>query len=135
MKLLVNIDVPELAVAERFYVAAFDLRPGRRLGAQALELVGADVAVYLLESSAGSRATNGTQGATRDYARHWTPIHVDVVVEDLDATLSRALAAGALQEGVVRDEPWGRIVQVADPFGLGWCLLEFSEQGYDAIAT
>lgn len=138
MKLLVNIDVADLAAAERFYVVAFGLRAARRLGDHVLELAGADVAIYLLENASGSTAANGTednQGTTRDYGRHWTPIHIDVVVEDLDAALSRALTAGALQEGAVRNESWGRIVQVADPFGHGWCLLQFSEQGYDAIAT
>jgi lactoylglutathione lyase len=40
-----------------------------------------------------------------------------------------------VQEGAIRDEAYGRIVQLADPFGHGWCLLAFSARGYDAIAT
>jgi len=39
-----------------------------------------------------------------------------------------------VQEGAIRGETYGRIVQLADPFGHGWCLLEFSARGYDAIA-
>ena len=39
----------------------------------------------------------------RDYVRHWTPIHCDVVVDDLDLALARALDAGAAQEGVIRE--------------------------------
>jgi lactoylglutathione lyase len=58
-----------------------------------------------------------------------------VVVDDLDAALTRALAAGALQEGAVREAAWGRIVQIADPFGHGWCLLQFLGNGYDEITT
>jgi lactoylglutathione lyase len=71
----------------------------------------------------------------RRYARHWSPLHCDVVVDDLDVALARAVAAGALQEGATRDTSWGRIVQLADPFGHGWCLIQFSAAGYDAIAT
>jgi catechol 2,3-dioxygenase-like lactoylglutathione lyase family enzyme len=37
---LLNIDVPDVAAAERFYVAAFGLRPGRRFGEDFVELLG-----------------------------------------------------------------------------------------------
>lgn len=131
MRLLLNIDVPDLAAAEAFYVAAFGLVPARRFGAAVLELAGAGVMVYLLRKSAGSL---GAGDAARDYDRHWTPLHCDVVVDDVDAALARALAAGAVQEGVVREANWGRIVQIADPFGHGWCLLQFQGRGYDEIA-
>ena len=46
----------------------------------------------------------------------------------------RAERAGFVREGEVRDAAWGRIVQLADPFGHGWCLIAFSAHGYDAIA-
>ena len=57
------------------------------------------------------------------------------MVEDLDAALARALAAAARAEGEVREAAWGRIVQLADPFGHGWCLLQFLGRGYDEIAS
>ncbi len=69
----------------------------------------------------------------RGYHRHWTPLHLDVVVEDLDTALARALAAGARAEGPIREAAWGRIVQLSDPFGHGWCLLQFLGRGYDEI--
>ena len=53
----------------------------------------------------------------------------------LYVALTRALGAGFTQEGDVREADWGRIVQIADPFGHGWCLLQFLGRGYDAIAT
>lgn len=130
MKLLLNIDVPDLAAAEVFYVAAFGLKPARRFGDDGLELLGADAPIYLLKKPAGSV---GAGTARRDYARHWTPLHCDVVVDDLDAALARALAAGATQEGDLREADWGRIVALADPFGHGWCLLQFLGRGYDEI--
>ena len=36
MSLLINIDVADIAAAERFYSAALGLRPRRRLGSDAL---------------------------------------------------------------------------------------------------
>ncbi len=132
MQLLLNIDVHDIAQAERFYIAAFGLRPARRFGGDGVELLGAQVPIYLLRRDAG---TPGAGDSTRTYARHWCPLHCDVVVDDFDAALARALDAGARQEGDVRDADWGRIVQLADPFGHGWCLIRFTEAGYDAIAT
>ena len=132
MRFLLNIDVPDIATAEAFYTAAFGLRAGRRFGNDALELLGADVPLYLLNKAAG---TIGAGVSARDYLRHWTPVHVDVVVDDLDEALIRAVAAGAIQEGAVRQAGWGRIVQLADPYGHGWCLLQFLGRGYDEIAT
>ena len=132
MRLLLNIDVPDLAEAERFYAAAFGLHRGRRFGDDAVEMLGAEIPLYLLHKPAG---TIGAGATARDYLRHWTPMHVDIAVEDLDEALIRAIAAGAIQEGAAREAGWGRIVQLADPFGHGWCLLQFEGRGYDEIAT
>ena len=131
MDLLVNIDVPDAAAAERFYTAAFGLTPARRFGATGVELTGWPCKVYLLQKAAGS------VGAGRDlrrYDRHWSPVHLDVVVDDLDAALEKALAAGAVAETEVRSDAWGRIVVLADPFGHGICLIQFHGRGYDEIA-
>lgn len=132
MRLLINIDVPDLAAATAFYTAAFGLTPARRLGDGLLELLGAEAPIYLLKKDAGSLGAADDQ---RGYARHWMPMHCDVVVDDLETALAQALAAGALQEGDIREANWGRIVQLADPFGHGWCLVQFVGRGYDEIAT
>lgn len=132
MKLLVNIDVDDLAAAEAFYAGAFGLRPARRFSDAVVELDGAEVPLYLLRKDAG---TAGAADSLRTYTRHWTPVHCDVVVDDLEAALARALGAGARQEGTIREASWGRIVTLADPFGHAWCLLQFLGRGYDEIAT
>ncbi|WP_342769017.1 VOC family protein [Solilutibacter pythonis] len=130
--MLLNIDVPDLEAASRFYGQAFGWRKERRLGDAAIEMSGAPLAVFLLENAAGTCAHNGE---ARRYSRHWTPLHCDIAVDDLRAVLERALDAGARREGDIRNEPFGRIVQLADPFGHGWCLIEFNATGYDAIIT
>ena len=130
--LLVNIDVPDVAAAERFYCAAFGLRPGRRFDG-AVELLGATSPIYLLQNAAGTQATSA--GSTRDYGRHWTPVHVDLAVDDLDEALARAVSAGAVVESGPDSRRWGRIAVLADPFGHGICLLQFLGEGYDAITV
>lgn len=134
MQLLANIDVDDLQKAIDFYCAALRLRVGRRFGNAAVELLGASSAIYLLEKAAGSPAfANGDR--QRSYARHWTPVHLDFVVTDLDEALQRAQTAGATLESDVRTHKWGRIAVLADPFGHGFCLIEFLNRGYDEIAT
>ena len=132
-RVLINIDVDDLVRAEAFYTAAFGLRAGRRFGAGGVELLGAEAPLYLLAKSAGSAPHHGA-AAVRDYARHWTPVHLDFAVDDLDAAMRVVLAAGALAEGDVRESAWGRIAMFADPCGHGFCLIEFSARGYDAVA-
>jgi len=89
------------------------------------------VRLYLLQKLEGSI---GAAESPRRYDRHWTPVHLDVVVEDLEAALSCAVAAGARTESEVRTEVWGKIVVLADPFGHGLCLIEFRGRGYDEVA-
>lgn len=134
MELLVNIDVDDLDKALRFYTSAFDLQVGRRFGADGVELLGASSAIYLLVKPAGSPATQASS-QVRDYGRHWTPVHLDLVVTDIDASVQRALNAGAILEAAVRSSSWGKIALMADPFGHGFCLLQFVGSGYDEIAT
>src|SRR5207302_2328702 len=114
------------------YCQALGLTVGRRLGKTAIELVGASAAIYLLAKPAGSPAT-ATIGQRRDYARHWTPVHLDFVVRDIDAALALARAAGAVLEGEIGKDKWGHIALMADPFGNGFCLVQFLGRGYDEV--
>lgn len=134
VSMLVNIDVDDLARAEAFYVEAFGLTAARRFGDDGVELLGAAAPIYLLRKAAGSAAGDAS-AQTRDYRRHWTPVHMDFVVVDLDVALARALAAGAKLESAPRAANWGRLATLADPFGHGFCLIEFRNRGYDEIAT
>jgi len=131
MDLLVNIDVPDLARAIAFYADAFGLKVTRRFGDGGAELSGWPVKIYLLEKLEGSL---GAGQDRRRYVRHWTPVHLDVVVHDIETAFVQAVAAGALPESEIRTETWGKIVVMADPFGHGICLIEFQNRGYDEIA-
>ena len=128
MRLLVNIDVSSLELAVEFYRDAIGLSLRRNLGENLAELSGADSRIFLCahprESLPYDSARNG-----RDFDRHWTPVHIDFVVDDLEVAIRRAVAAGARAEGGPREFEWGRYQVFADPFGNGFCLLEFSDGG------
>jgi len=131
MSVLINIDVDNLEKATRFYCQALGLTVGRRFDGAA-ELLGRGAPIYLLEKAAGTGAFPG--GAQRDYRRHWTPVHLDFAVGDLPDALVRAEAAGAKLEHDIEAKAWGCIAMLADPFGNGFCLIEFTGRGYDEIA-
>jgi predicted enzyme related to lactoylglutathione lyase len=131
---LANIDVDDLPRATEFYCSALGLRVGRRFEASAVELLGGAAPIYLLQKASDTAASSAS-AARRDYARHWTPVHLDFVVPDILVALSRAQDAGATLEGEVRTYKWGRIAVMADPFGHGFCLIEFLGRGYDEIAS
>lgn len=133
MDLLVNIDVDELPKAIAFYREAIGLHVGRRFGALGAEMLGASSAIYLLVKPEGSRPSINADEVRR-YRRHWTPVHLDFVVSQLEAAVSRAVEAGATIEGEIETHSWGRIAHMADPFGHGICFIEFLGRGYDEIA-
>ena len=131
MDLLINIDVPDLAEAIAFYTQAFGLAVTRRLGAEVAELSGLPARIYLLQKPVGSI---GAAKDPRRYDRHWTPVHIDVVVDDIEVAVHRAVVAGAHAETDIRVNRWGKIAIFSDPFGHGFCLIEFLGRGYDEIA-
>jgi predicted enzyme related to lactoylglutathione lyase len=133
-ELLVNIDVDDLQRGIAFYCDGLGLRTGRRFGADGIELLGAPAPVYLLVKSAGTQPVPGS-GQIRDYRRHWSPIHLDFVVADIEAAVARAVAAGATLERPVRAAAWGKLALLADPFGHGFCLIQFVGRGYDEVAS
>jgi predicted enzyme related to lactoylglutathione lyase len=127
MKIIINIDVPELTPAIAFYTAALGLTHSRNLDDIA-ELTGASATIYLLQKDAATRAVHAPPIA-RDYGRHWTPVHFDLVVPDVDVAAARALAAGARQETGHVDFRGSRCISFGDPFGHGFCFIQFERDG------
>lgn len=130
---MVNIDVDDLDKAVDFYRTAFGLRLGRRFSDAVAEMLGGSAPVYLLLKLPGTPASAGT-AQHRTYGRHWTPVHLDFVVEDIEAAVRAARSAGAALEGDVETHKWGRLALMADPFGNGFCLIQFTGKGYAEVA-
>ncbi len=127
------IDVDDVDRAVAFYTEGLGLRAGRRFDAGWVELMAGLVPVDLLGRAAGSAANPRPGAPERRYDRHWTPVHLDLAVNDLDGAVARAEAAGAVLEDEIRSYPYGRIARMADPFGHGFCLLEFRGKGYGEL--
>src|SRR3974377_803748 len=120
MDLLINIDVPDITEATAFYTQAFGLTVTRRLGAGVAELSGLPIRLYLLQKPDGSLSAGKD---LRRYERHWTPLHIDGVVDDIESALARAIAAGAKVEVDIHAAAYGKIAMLSDPFGHGFCLI------------
>lgn len=131
--LRVVIDVDDLDHGVAFYTRALGLTVGRRLGHEWAELLGAPCPIDLLAKPPGTVAAPTGTRPLRAYDRHWTPVHLDVVVDDVEAAVRRAVEAGARLERDVERKAWGRIAILADPFGHGFCLLAFEGRGYDEV--
>ena len=131
-RVLLNLDVDDLERAIAFYTQAFALHVGRRFDGGFVELLGAEAPIYLLLKAASTEPFEGAE-QLRSYSRHWTPLHLDFVVTDLDAAVARALAAGAVLEATPSQHAYGRLALLHDPFGHGFCLLQFQGKGYDEL--
>ena len=131
-RVLINLDVDDMERAVAFYTQALELRVGRRFDAGFVELLGAEAPIYLLLKAASTEPFEGA-AQLRSYTRHWTPLHLDFVVADLDAAVARARAAGAVVEVTPTQQPYGRLAILHDPFGHGFCLLQFEGKGYDEL--
>jgi predicted enzyme related to lactoylglutathione lyase len=59
---------------------------------------------------------------------------LDFVVSDIDATVSRLIAIGGSLDREVKTREYGRIANMADPFGNGFDLIQFSGSGYDGVS-
>jgi predicted enzyme related to lactoylglutathione lyase len=133
MDIRICIDVPDLERAIGFYSAGLGLRLGRRLGSDWAELLGAGSAIDLLVEAPASAPLGDAHPQRRDYQRHWTPVHMDFVVDDVDVATQRLMALGGKLERPIQDRRWGRMANMADPFGHGFDLLEMRGRGYDAL--
>ena len=119
----ISIDVPDLAHAIRFYTSAFGFTQSSSPVPGVAVLHAGNTKVSLLEKRTGTRASTRTE-ETRRYERHWTPVHLDIHVDDLEAALVRALDAGAKKEQAFENAKHGSAAFCSDPFGHGFCLIQ-----------
>jgi predicted enzyme related to lactoylglutathione lyase len=133
MNFVVNLDVDNLEKAIHFYREVFGLQPGRSFGAFGVEMLGSSAPIYLLVKQSGTPVSN-TTAQRRRYERHWTPVHIDFLVEEIESAVQKAISAGAQLEKPIATYNWGKLALMADPFGHGFCFIQFLGRGYDEIA-
>jgi len=123
VSLSVSIDVPDLAKGIRFYEDAFGFSKVSEPYPGVAVLSAGSGTVTLLEKREHTKPSPNARDV-RHYDRHWTPVHLDIQVDDLGAALDKALKAGAIKEQVFENPQHGSAAFCADPFGHGFCLLE-----------
>lgn len=124
LRVLASIDVDDLDRAVEFYARGLGFREERRLfDGSAAEMSAGSSLVYLLVKRAGSSPFAESR-QSRSYSRHWTPVHLDLVVEDLETAVANATREGAVLEAGIHDRGSWREATLSDPFGHGFCLLE-----------
>ncbi len=117
MEFEICIDVNDVDRAVEFY--------GRGLGLTVVEhhpdwaqVKLGDQTLWIMKVPAGAQGE-----ISRDYRRHWTPIHLDLVVDDIDEAVTRALAAGGKLDREIQRGPKGGLANVSDPSGNGVDLV------------
>jgi predicted enzyme related to lactoylglutathione lyase len=127
------IEVADLERGIAFYCDGLGLSLKRRLSPSWVELEGANLPIFLLGNRPPSAALGGTP-IRRDFGRHWTPVHLDFIVPDIDAAVARLIGLGATLDRPIQHAEYGHMANLADPFGNGFDLIEFSGPGYDAVS-
>ena len=120
LKLSVSIDVPDLEKGQRFYVEALGCEKVRDQGDKMVVLQTDNADLYLLKRADLSPAFK--EGPPRTYARHWTPVHLDFLRDDVDSVVAKVKALGGQHEGGETGD-WGAIAYCVDPFGNGFCVI------------
>jgi predicted enzyme related to lactoylglutathione lyase len=120
IKISVSIDVSNLKKAETFYVEALGCEKVRDQGGMVVLSV-ENTDIYLQEKEPGTKPLLSSS-VVRDYKRHWTPIHLDFICDNVDELVSKIVKLGGLHEGGDSGD-WGSIAYCADPFGNGFCVI------------
>jgi predicted enzyme related to lactoylglutathione lyase len=119
----ISVDVPNIDEGVRFFATAFGFSRAAAPVPGVVVMNAGNTEICLLEKKPGSKPALHAAD-TRRYERHWTPVHLDIHVDDLRVALKRALAAGAKQEQLFEDAEHGSAAFCSDPFGHGFCLIQ-----------
>jgi predicted enzyme related to lactoylglutathione lyase len=118
----VSIDVPQLDDGIRFYGSVFGFVEIARPFPTMAVLDANNLTVCMHERAGGTRSS--AEGAElRRYERHWTPVHLDLHVHELDAVLSKVRAEGGAVESEFRTQGPRPVAFCSDPFGSGFCVI------------
>lgn len=117
----VSIDVSDLDAGLRFYADVFGFIEKARPFPTMAILDGNNVTVCMHAKPAGSKSS--PSGPERRYDRHWTPVHLDLHVQDFDATLARVRDSGGVIETEYRNQGPKPAAFCSDPFGNGFCVI------------
>lgn len=114
MKCEICIDVDDVAGAVRFYGEGIGLTVVKQEANWAQLKIG-EQTIWIMKIAPGDAGA-----ISRDYRRHWTPVHLDFHVDDIDKAIERAVAAG----GKLEARPKSGLANLSDPAGNGVDLVQ-----------
>lgn len=117
----VSIDVSHLQKAENFYIQALGAKKIRNQGEKMSIISIWSSEIYLQEKDVGTKSIPWTE-ILRDYHRHWTPVHIDFICENVDDIVKKVLEMWWSHEWW-ESADWWSIAHCADPFGNGFCII------------
>lgn len=123
-----SIDVPNLEQGLRFYGRVFGFVETARPFPTMAILDANTATVCMHEKAAGTQSSPGGTDRRR-YERHWTPVHMDLHVPDLDAVLDKVRAENGVVELEFRNHGPKPAAFCSDPFGNGFCVIGEPEGG------
>lgn len=117
------IDVSDLEQATVFYTQVLGCCVKSEKETHA-ELTVENSTIYLLEKPENSNAL--IEGVdSRRYKRHWTPVHLDFHLSDIEKAKNLLSEYGGSLEGEEKGD-WGAVAYCSDPFGNGFCILNIN---------
>lgn len=117
-----SIDVPDFAAGLGFYQTVFGWTETVRPFPTMAVLDAGNLTVCMHQKDACTESSPGS-GDQRRYSRHWTPVHMDIHVENFEPCLRAIADAGGMVEKVYRSEGPRLVAFCSDPFGNGFCVL------------
>jgi len=120
----ISIDVSDMEKAVLFYTKALDCTE-LRVGESTTKLKAQNANIFLLKNESGTNPLI-KETSSRNYERHWTPVHLDFNVTEIEKTASLVKKYGGVIEGVESGD-WGTVEFCADPFGNGFCLCQIND--------
>lgn len=114
MKCEICIDVEDVDRAAQFYGQGIGLTVVKQELDWAQLKVG-EQTIWLMKIGAGPEGE-----ISRNYRRHWTPVHLDFHVDNIDEVVERAVAAG----GKLERRPKPGLANLSDPSGNGVDLVQ-----------
>ncbi len=118
-KATVSIDVSNIKQALDFYTQALGCKFKKKYSDEWQVIAISTLDIHLQEKAAGTIVAGEHK---RDFARHWTPVHLDFIVEDIKPVCSAIEEYGGCVEKQSFSEQ-ADIANCADPFGNGFCVI------------
>ncbi|MGN5480811.1 VOC family protein [Cupriavidus basilensis] len=136
MELLINIDVDDLPRGIGFYQEGLGLRLSRKLFDDTVAEMTGGAAAHLPARQAAWHRPTSRADTRRDYPRHWTPVHLDFVVDNLESAIERAPGSRRGDRGLAAGVRLGAArLRCRTRSGMGFVLLSGRVKGTGTPGT